>query len=46
MPLDSKASTTAQNTPEPPKELTPDELFLTYGLEPTTIANLKESQAD
>ena len=31
--------------PEPPKELTPDELALTYGLEPTTIENLKESQA-
>jgi hypothetical protein len=31
--------------PEPPKELTSDELALTYGLEPTTIENLKESQA-
>ena len=31
--------------PEPPKELTPDELALAYGLEPTTIENLKESQA-
>ena len=31
--------------PEPPKELTPDELALIYGLEPTTIENLKESQA-
>lgn len=31
--------------PEPPKELTPDELALTYGLEPTTIENLKASQA-
>ena len=31
--------------PEPPKELTPDDLALTYGLEPTTIENLKESQA-
>ena len=31
--------------PEPPKELTPDELALSYGLEPTTIENLKESQA-
>ena len=31
--------------PEPPKDLTPDELALTYGLEPTTIENLKESQA-
>ena len=30
---------------EPPKDLTPDELALTYGLEPTTIENLKESQA-
>jgi hypothetical protein len=31
--------------PEPPKDLTSDELALTYGLEPTTIENLKESQA-
>ena len=31
--------------PDPPKELTPDELALIYGLEPTTIENLKESQA-
>ena len=30
--------------PEPPKELTPDELALTYGLEPTTIENLKATQ--
>ena len=31
--------------PEPPKELTPDELALTYGLEPTTIENLKATQS-
>jgi hypothetical protein len=30
--------------PEPPKELTPDELALTYGLEPTTIENLKATR--
>jgi hypothetical protein len=30
--------------PEPPKELTPDELALAYGLEPTTIENLKATQ--
>ena len=31
--------------PEPPKDLTPDELALTYGLEPTTIENLKATQS-
>lgn len=35
----------SKQEPEPPKELTPDELALTYGLEPTTIENLKASQA-
>jgi hypothetical protein len=35
----------AKQEPEPPKEHTPDELALNYGLEPTTIENLKESQA-
>ena len=30
--------------PEPPKELNPDELALTYGLEPTTIQNLKATR--
>lgn len=35
----------AKKEPEPPKELTPEELALTYGLEPTTMENLKASQA-
>ena len=30
---------------EPPKDLTPDELALAYGLEPTTIENLKATQS-
>lgn len=31
--------------PEPPKDLTSDELALTYGLEPTTIENLRATQS-
>ena len=45
LPLLPPLARMCKQEPEPPKDLTPDELALTNGLEPTTIENLKESQA-